>query len=165
MCFIPAMIALYYSLVRALDRYLIRQFLTSFALCFGGLYGVWGILDLTENISEFQKSADPWGLVGRYYLITFAPVFVQMAPFGLLLALLHSLGKLSKAQEVVSMIQTGRGIVRLILPLAVIGLFASLACLGFNYQWAPWALEYKDTLIDEADSEASNKADNHWNTK
>lgn len=159
-CFIPAMIALYYALVRALDRYLIRQFLISFALCFGGLYGVWGILDLTENISEFQKSADTWGLVGRYYLITFAPVFVQMAPFGLLLALLHSLGKLSKAQEVVSMIQTGRGIARLILPLAVIGLFASLACLGFNYQWAPWAQDYKDTLIDEADSEASNKAEN-----
>ena len=160
MCFIPAMIAMYYSLVRALDRYLIRQFLISFALCFGGLYGVWGILDLTENVSEFQKSADPWSLVGRYYLITFAPVFVQMAPFGLLLALLHSLGKLSKAQEVVSMIQTGRGIARLILPLAVIGFFASLACLGFNYQWAPWAQEYKDTLLDEADSDASNKAVN-----
>ena len=75
------MIALYYALVRALDRYLIRQFLISFALCFGGLYGVWGILDLTENISEFQKSADTWGLVGRYYLITFAQVFVQMAHF------------------------------------------------------------------------------------
>jgi len=160
MCFIPAMIALYYSLVRALDRYLIRQFLISFALCFGGLYGVWGILDLTDNISDFKKSDAPWKLVGHYYLVTFAPVFVQMAPFGLLLALLHSLGKLSKAQEVVSMIQTGRGIARLILPLAVIGFFASLVCLGFNYQWAPWAQDYKDTLIDEADSKAANKAVN-----
>ena len=60
-----------------------------------------------------------------------------MIPYGLLLALLYSLGKLSGSREIIAMIQSGRSLVRITMPLIVAGVFFSLLCLGLNYHWAP----------------------------
>jgi LPS export ABC transporter permease LptG len=160
LCLIPALAALYYGLVRALDRYLIRQFMGAFVLCFTALYAIWLISDLTGNISDFRESGDPWGFIGKYYMAAFPRFFVQYAPYGLLLGMLYSLGKLSRGQEIVSMIQTGRGVARLILPLIVMGSMVGLVCLGFNYRWAPAAAGYQDALLDQAKDGRMSKARN-----
>ncbi|MEN8695527.1 MAG: LptF/LptG family permease [Akkermansiaceae bacterium] len=159
-CFLPALGALYYALVRALDRYLIRQFFASFLLCFLTLYAIWTLLDLTDNMGDFKNSGNAGALMTRYYGMLFPLVFVELAPFALLLGLLYALGQLSRSQEIVSMIQTGRGVVRLIFPLAVVGFVASLLCLGFNYQWAPWADGYKESLIEQAREGSTSQARN-----
>ena len=159
-CFIPAIGAIYYGMVRSLDRYLIREFFGFFLLCFFALYAIFTLLDLTDNMSDFKNAENGWQLMGHYYAILFPVAFVQLAPFALLLAMLFSLGKLSRSQEIVSMIQTGRGLVRLILPLACVGLLASLLCLGFNYQWAPWAEGYKESIIEKAKEGSASQARN-----
>ena len=159
-CFIPAIGALYYGMVRSLDRYLIREFFSSFLLCFLALYSIFTLLDLTDNMGDFKDATNGWQLMAHYYAILFPVAFVLLAPFSLLLAMLYSLGKLSRSQEIVSMIQTGRGLVRLILPLACVGMLASLMCLGFNYQWAPWAEGYKDALIEQAKEGSTSQARN-----
>jgi lipopolysaccharide export LptBFGC system permease protein LptF len=46
------------------------------------------------------------------------------------------------------MIQSGRGVARVIAPLTAIGLFLSTACLLFNYHLAPWGEGYRDALIE-----------------
>ncbi|MDB4386601.1 LptF/LptG family permease [Akkermansiaceae bacterium] len=159
-CFIPAIGALYYGMVRSLDRYLIREFFGSFLLAFCALYAIFTLLDLSGNMGDFKEAENGWQLMGNYYAILFPVAFVLLAPFSLLLAMLFSLGKLSRSQEIVSMIQTGRGVIRLILPLACVGLLASLLCLGFNYQWAPWAEGYKDSIIEQANEGSSSQARN-----
>ncbi len=150
LCMIPAIGALYYATTRALDQYLIRQFLVAFALCFSGIYAIWLIIDLADKLGDFRQSEDWLLLMGKYYGTQLPFVFVELAPFGLLLGLLFCLGKLSASQEIVSMIQTGRGVIRIITPLAVIGFLASLLCLGFNYHWAPWAVGYKKAILEES---------------
>ncbi|MFT7304173.1 MAG: LPS export ABC transporter permease LptG [Akkermansiaceae bacterium] len=160
LCLIPALAALYYGMVRALDRYLIRQFLGAFLLCFTALYAIWFISDLTNHLSNFRDSGDTFGFMGRYYLAAFPRFFVEYAPYGLLLGMLYSLGKLSRGQEIVSMIQTGRGVCRLILPLVVMGGMMSLVCLGFNYRWAPAAAGYQEALLEQAKDGSLSKARN-----
>lgn len=152
LCFIPAIGALYYGTVRALDRYLIREFLLSFVICFAGIYAIWLIIDLADKIGDFREGENAALTMAKYYGTQLPFIFVELSPFGLLLGLLLCLGKLSSSQEIVSMIQTGRGVARIITPLAVIGLLASLICLGFNYHWAPWASGYKQTIKQEADN-------------
>ena len=159
-CFLPAVGGLYYGLVRSLDRYLIREFLASFLLCFLALYAIYTLLDLTNHMGDFKDADNGSALMARYYAILFPIAFVLLVPFSLLLALLYCLGKLSRSQEIVSMIQTGRGVIRLILPLACVGVIASLICLGFNYQWAPWAEGYKDAIIEQAQEGSSSQARN-----
>ena len=160
LCLIPALAALYYGIVGAIDRYLIRQFMGAFLLCFSSLYSIWLISDLTNNIGNFRESGNTIDFMVKYYAATFPKVFVEFAPFGLLLAMLYSLGKLSRGQEIVSIIQTGRGVVRLIFPLIVMGLIVSLVCLGFNYRWAPSASGYQEALLEQAEMGSLSKARN-----
>jgi hypothetical protein len=116
LCLIPALAALYYGIVGAIDRYLIRQFMGAFLLCFSSLYSIWLISDLTNNIENFRESGNT--------------------------------------------IQTGRGVVRLISPLIVMGLIVSLVCLGFNYRWAPSASGYQEALLEQAEMGSLSKARN-----
>lgn len=150
LCFMPAVAALYYGLSNALDRYLVRQFLNSFLICLLALFSIWFISDLTNHISDFRESNEALSLAGKYYAAAFPKIFVEFAPFGLLLAMLYSLGKLSQGQEIVSIIQTGRGVARLIFPLVMMGFFVGLICMGFNYRWAPIAASYQDGLLEQA---------------
>lgn len=158
LCLVPALAAFYYGLADALDRYLIRSFLGAFALCFSALLAIWLIGDLTEHLSDFRESGETLSFMGRYYAAAFPKFFVDFAPFGLLLAMLYSLGKLSRGQEIVSIIQTGRGVTRLIFPLITMGFMVGLICLGFNYRWAPSAVGYQDAILDEAKIGSLSKA-------
>lgn len=160
LCFIPAIAALYYGLIRALDRYLLRQFFSAFLVCFLSLYAIWLIIDLSDNLSDFRSGGAPFSFVFHFYLVQFPYAFIELIPFTLLLALLYSLGKISKSREIIAMVQTGRGITRIILPIAVIGFLLGLLCLGFNYHWAPWAYGYQDALVEQVTSGTSSKARN-----
>lgn len=159
-CLIPALTALYYALVSSLDRYLIRHQLGAFALCFTSIYAIWFISDLTNHASEFSQSPTPFALASAYYLAGFPKIFVEFAPFALLLAILYSLGKLSKANEIVAMIQTGRSVARLTFPMLVIGCLIALVCLGFNFQWAPSAIAYQNALLEQAEKGSLSRARN-----
>jgi LPS export ABC transporter permease LptG len=159
-CFIPTLGALYYGLCRSLDQYLIRQFLGAFCLCLSSLFAIWFISDLTGKVGDFRESNQALEIATQYYLASLPKVFVEFAPFGLLLALLLCLGKLSQGQEIVSMIQTGRGVPRLIFPFIIMGLLVSLICLGFNYRWAPWSESYREGLIEKAKEGEASQARN-----
>ena len=160
LCLVPALAAFYYSLVSSLDRYLIRSFMGAFTLCFSALFSIWLIGDLTENLADFRESGSTFQFMGMYYGAAFPKFFVDFAPFGLLLAMLYSLGKLSRGQEIVSIIQTGRGVARLIAPLIAMGFMVGLACLGFNYRWAPAAEAYHDAILEEAKTGSLSRARN-----
>ena len=93
--------------------------------------------------------------MGSYYGIFIPAMFVFILPYVLLLALLYCLGKMSRHQEIVAMIQTGRGVFRIVMPLLVTGVISSAICLIFNYHWGPWAEGNKDLIVDMAkDGEA-----------
>ena len=158
LCFLPSLGALAYALAGPLDRYLARQFLGAFAVCSAGLILIWVILDLNDNLEAFTAADDAFFFTIRYYGVTFPPVFVLLAPFALLLGLLYCLGKLSHSREIVAMIQTGRGIVRTVAPLAAVGVFLSLASFLLNYHWAPWGDGYRDALVEESVKGSASRA-------
>ncbi|MCP5538078.1 MAG: LptF/LptG family permease [Akkermansiaceae bacterium] len=155
LCMMPAMAAWLYRASGSLDRYMARQFLSAFALCMGGLMAVMLLTDLQNNISDFNQASNPLKVMGSYYGIFIPAMFVFILPYVLLLALLYCLGKMSRHQEIVAMIQTGRGVFRIVMPLLVTGVFCSVICLIFNYHWGPWAEGNKKLIVDIAkDGEA-----------
>jgi lipopolysaccharide export LptBFGC system permease protein LptF len=81
-----------------------------------------------------------------------------LLPYSLLLALLYSLGKLSTSREVIAIIQSGRGVVRMTLPLIVAGAFCTLLTLGLNYHWAPIAEGRQDEILAEAGGKQATEA-------
>ena len=160
LCLLPAIAALCYALAGDLDRYLARQMLGAVGICSFALLLIYVLIDINDNIDNFQKAEGTISFLLHYYLVTLPPVFVLLIPFGLLLGLLYSLGRLSHNQEIIAMIQTGRSIVRVIAPLGAVGLFFSIACLLLNYHWAPWGEGYREALIEFAKSGSKSQARN-----
>jgi len=155
LCLLPAIASWLYRCAGRLDRYMTRQFITSFALSMGALLTVMILTDLQNNMSDFSEARNTSDVIISYYGIFIPAMFVFILPYVLLLSLLYCLGKMSRHQEIVAMIQTGRPVFRIVMPLLITGVFSSVICLIFNYHWGPWAEGNKDVIIDIAkDGEA-----------
>jgi LPS export ABC transporter permease LptG len=158
LCFLPAVASLFYAFGGTLDRYIAREFLSTFLLCLTALSMIWLLMDLADKIGDFRESKHILRTVGTFYATRSPAVLLLLLPYSLLLALLYSLGKFSGNREIISMIQGGRGVVRITLPLIVAGLFFSLLSAGLNYQWAPTAEGNVDEILDEATGKTISKA-------
>jgi lipopolysaccharide export system permease protein len=150
LCFLPALGGLFYACGNTLARYVARQFLAIFFLCLGGLFIIWLIADLGDNLDDLKHSGDTARFAVKLYTARLPEILVMLLPYSLLLSILYCLGRLSRSREIVAMIQTGRGLARLTTPFLIAGLLSALFCAGLNYQWAPRAVAAEAAIIDEA---------------
>lgn len=150
LCFLPAIGGLCYAMGGTLARYVAREFLGIFGLCFCGLFLIWLIADLNDNLDDLRESGRAGALAWKLYSTRLPEVTVMMLPYSLLLSLLYSLGRFSRSREIVAMIQTGRGLARLTTPFLIAGFLSALLCAGLNYHWAPQAMSAEKAVTDEA---------------
>lgn len=150
LCFLPALGGTLYACGGTLARYVARQFLSIFAICLIGLFVIWVIADLGDNLDDLKHSGKVAGFALKLYTARMPEILVMLLPYSLLLSILYCLGRLSRSREIVAMIQTGRGLARLTAPFLVAGTLAALLCAGLNYQWAPGAVAAERSILDEA---------------
>jgi len=125
--------------VRLLDRYIIRNFLEAYLLCLVAFLSVWLVFDISDNINTFlERQFGFWHAV-LFYLTQLPQVLIIMLPVSLLLALLFSLGRMSRSNEIISSMAAGVSIPRMVAPLVGIGLLTTFAVLALNYSAAPHA--------------------------
>jgi lipopolysaccharide export system permease protein len=125
--------------MRLLDRYVVRNFLQAYIYCIAGFISIWLIFDVSDNISTFIDQHVGLPLTVRYYATQVPQILIILLPVSLLLALLFSLGRMSRANEIVSMLTAGVSVPRVLLPLIVIGLITVVATTALNYSLAPHA--------------------------
>jgi len=150
LCLMPAIAATAYGLGSTFDRYLARQFAGIFLICLAALFGLWLLLDLNDNLSDFKSSANRFLSVLAFYGYRSPAILLVILPYALLLALIYGLGKFSKSNEIIAMIQSGTGIVRVSAPLVFAGLWCSAFLLGLNYHWAPHAEGKRGEMVARA---------------
>ena len=138
--------------MRLLDRYVIRNFLQAYSYCIAGFLSIWLIFDISDNISTFIDEHFGFVLAVKYYATQVPEVFIILLPVALLLALLFSLGRMSRANEIVSMLTAGVSIPRVLAPLIGMGLLTVGASLALNYSLAPHAEIAKKSFIANARS-------------
>src|SRR2546429_6450216 len=108
--------------MRLLDRYVIRNFLQVYLYCIAGFISIWLIFDVSDNISMFIDQHVPLSLVARYYATQIPQVLIILLPVSLLLSLLFALGRMSRANEIVSMLTAAVSLPLVLLPLTGIGI-------------------------------------------
>src|SRR6059036_4374879 len=138
--------------MRLLDRYVIRNFLQVYFYCIAGFISIWLIFDVSDNISTFIDQHVPLSLVARYYGTQIPQVFIILLPVSLLLSLLFALGRMSRANEIVSMLTAGVSLPRVLLPLIGMGLLTVAATMALNYSLAPHAELARKAFLSEAQS-------------
>lgn len=125
--------------MRILDRYVLRSFLEPFLLCFLGFLGILIIFDLFDNSNDFIAGKSRILLIGVYYAHQLPHFILLSTPVGLLLALLYSLSKLSRSNEIISMLTAGRSVLRILAPLFIVCAGIAGLCTWLNYELAPRA--------------------------
>jgi LPS export ABC transporter permease LptG len=122
-----------------LDRYVLRNFLEPFILCFGGFMAIWLIIDVQDNFNDFMEARASFKQISYYYLTQVPQTILMSLPVGLMLALLFSLSRMSRSNEIISQLTAGRSVVRVLVPLIAVGLAATAICLWLNWEHAPHA--------------------------
>ena len=134
--------------MKLLDRYVLRTFLRAYAYCIAAFISIWLIFDISDNLSTFLDDRVSLPLVTQYYLTQVPQILVILLPVSLLLALLFSLGRMSRTNEIVSMLTAGVSIPRLILPLVGMGFLTALVSGALNYSLAPKAEQTRKTFFE-----------------
>lgn len=125
--------------MRLLDRYVLRLFLRAYAFCIAAFLAIWLVFDISDKISTFLDDKVTARQIAHYYLTQMPAIMVAVLPVALLLALLACLSRMSRTNEIVSMLTAGVSVPRVILPLIVIGLLTAAASSALNYALAPHA--------------------------
>lgn len=151
---IPVVTMVYFRL-GLLDRYVVHNFLSPFSFCLLSFMSIWVIGDLTDNGGDF--SGQPIALLLKFYIVQLPFVILFTTPIAVLLSGLFALSKMSKSNELISMIGAGRSVIRILMPLIVVGAYASMVCLAFKFQWAPASVGYKEAMLTTARQDRSAK--------
>lgn len=138
--------------MRLLDRYVLGHFFQAYIYCIAGFISIWFIFDVSDNISTFLDQRISRMLILKYYLTQAPQILVILLPVALLLALLFSLGRMSRSNEVVSMLTAGVSLPRIIAPLLLAGLLTTGASTFLNYSLAPHAEYARKKLLEDPQS-------------
>ena len=138
--------------MRLLDRYVLRYFLQAYFYCIAGFISIWFIFDISDNISTFLEERISRALILKYYLTQMPQILVMLLPVALLLALLFVLGRMSRSNEIVSMLTSGVSVPRIIAPLLAVGLLTTAGSTALNYSLAPHAEFARKKLLEDTQS-------------
>ena len=88
-------------------------------------------------------------MVVHFYWTQIPQVLVILLPVSLLLSLLFSLGRMSRANEIVSMLTAGVSVPRVVFPLLIIGLLTTGVTQALNYSLAAHAELARKNFFDQ----------------
>ena len=135
--------------MRLLDRYVLQNFLIPFLYSTCGFLAIWLVFDLSDKGHDFIEAHVKLKTMAYFYLTQFPQILVICLPVGLLLALLYSLSRMSRSNEIISMLTAGRSVLRVMLPLFFFGIFVAGFSLALNYQLAPHSDRTRKALMDQ----------------
>jgi len=138
--------------MRLLDHYVLRHFLQAYFYCIAGFISIWLIFDVSDNISTFLDERVSRSLIAKYYLSQVPQILVILLPVALLLALLFCLGRMSRSNEIVSMLTAGVSVPRALAPLLLAGLLTTGVSTALNYSLAPHADYAHKKLLEDPKS-------------
>ena len=120
--------------------------------CIVGFISIWLIFDISDNVSGFLEEHVSLFRIGGYYLTQVPQILVILLPVSLLLALLFCLGRMSRSNEIVSMLTAGISVPRVLVPLIGAGLVTAILSTALNYALAPHAEYERKTFFASAQS-------------
>ncbi len=114
-----------------LSRYLVAEQLRVLMLTLTALSGVHLAVSILDKLRTFMAHDASAGVFLQFFGLQLPKVVAEIVPFSLLIATVVGLGMLSTRSEITAMQASGVSLLRLILPLLMVGLLVS----GF-FSWA-----------------------------
>ena len=123
--------------MKIIDKYITRGFIWPFIYCLFIFIFLFIIGELFSRLDAIVKQNIPFDIIKTYYLASLPAIFVQIAPFAVLLATVFLLGNLNKNNEITALRASGINTLRIITPLLLMGIAISLGVFLVNDKIAP----------------------------
>jgi len=137
------------SIPRIVDIYVLRRFFYYFALIMGAFILLFETFTFFELLDDIARHHVPFVIVVDYFRYLIPYLLYQLSPLGALVAVLVTLGVLSKNNEIVAFKASGISIYRIALPLLLSGVLLAAALLILDDTYLPYANQRQDALRNQ----------------
>jgi len=118
-------------------------------MCFAGFVAIWFIIDIQDNFNDFIEAHATFKQISGYYMTQIPQTIMMSLPVGLMLALLFSLSRMSRTNEIISQLTAGRSVIRVLMPLFAVGLLTTGFCMWLNWDRVPHAEGIKKNAMNQ----------------
>src|SRR5258707_9451060 len=126
--------------------YVLRRFFYYFALLMGAFVLLFETFTFFELLDDIARHRVPFLIVVDYFRYLAPYLLYQLAPLGALVAVLVTLGIMSKNNEIVAIKASGISMYRLALPLLLAGLALAVTMVVLDDTYLPYANQRQDAL-------------------
>ncbi|WP_213806976.1 LptF/LptG family permease [Granulicella sp. dw_53] len=129
-----------------LDDYVMREYMTSFALILASFSTLFIIFTFFELIGDIIRNRTPLVTVGDYLINLIPYILYNVTPLCSLVAVLVTFGALNRSSELTAMKATGISLYRVVAPVLVMALLISAALFAFDDFYLPAANRRQEAL-------------------
>lgn len=141
--------------MKILDKYIIKQFISTFIFALIAFISLFVIIDLMENLDDFVDAKMQFTLILKYYMYFVPEIIKLMTPVAVLLSSLFTTGKLSNLNELVAIRSSGVSLYRYMMPFLVVTIFITMGSVYFTGYVIPNA-DKKKTYIEKKYMDSGN---------
>ena len=150
LCYLPFLGAVGYACMGTMDRYMSRNFISYFLMCTLILLLIYILADFTDNMERFRsRFDDPVVQALRFYGSQLPMFLYQILPYTLMMGTMWCLSKLSGTCEITGMMQSGRSLLRLCMPVFFYSVIVSMVYGIFGFHWAPNGSLYRQIILKQ----------------
>jgi lipopolysaccharide export system permease protein len=151
--------------VNILSRHVAREMLFYLALVLAGAVGIYTVVDFFESVDNFLEAGLPGTRILAYFIFKLPLIVMQVAPVGILLAALLTLGLMNRNNEILALKSGGLSATCVLRPVFLFGFLAAGALFFFSETVVPvftakanliWRTEVKKETAEASASVRSN---------
>jgi LPS export ABC transporter permease LptG len=137
------------SIPRIVDIYVLRRFFYYFAVIMGAFILLFETFTFFELLDDIARHHVAFLVVVNYFRYLIPYLLYQLSPLGALVAVLVTLGVLSKNNEIVAFKASGISLYRIALPLLMAGVLLAGVLLIMDDTYLPYANQRQDALRNQ----------------
>ena len=137
------------SFPRLMDMYLLRRFFSYFLLLMIVFIFLFEAFTFFELLDDIARHRVPFLIVADYFRYLTPYLLYNLAPLGALVAVLVTLGVMSKNNEIVACKASGISLYRLAIPLLLAGLALAAVMILLDQTYLPYANQRQDALRNQ----------------
>jgi LPS export ABC transporter permease LptF/LPS export ABC transporter permease LptG len=137
------------SIPSIVDIYVLRRFFYYFAVIMGAFILLFETFTFFELLDDIARHHVPFLVVVNYFRYLIPYLLYQLSPLGALVAVLVTLGVLSKNNEIVAFKASGISLYRIALPLLMAGALLAGVLLIMDDTYLPYANQRQDALRNQ----------------
>ncbi|MGB2589858.1 MAG: LPS export ABC transporter permease LptF [Candidatus Acidiferrum sp.] len=137
------------SFPRLMDIYLLRRFFFYFAMLMAAFIFLFEAFTFFELLDDIARHRVPFLIVIDYFRYLTPYLLYNLAPLGALVAVLVTLGVMSKNNEIVACKASGISLYRLAVPLLFAGLALAGSMILLDETYLPYANQRQDALRNQ----------------